>query len=79
MKVKKLPLPPRGIKIKKRLVEKNMTQRDLARKLDMNEQYLADIIRGRRSGNMYLNKMYKELDLDPNEDDSYYNDMRGVI
>lgn len=76
MKVRKLPLPPRGMKIKKRLIEKNMTQRDLANKLDMNEQYLADIIRGRRSGSMYIDSIYRELDL--NADDELL-DMKGVI
>ncbi|GEM_PF-958346 len=78
MKIKKLPLPPRGIKIKKRLVDKNMTQRDLAKKINMNEQYLADIIRGRRTGNMYIGRIYEELDLDPDEDDEFYS-VRGVV
>jgi transcriptional regulator with XRE-family HTH domain len=74
MKVKKLP--PRGIKIKKGLIDKNMTQRDLAKNLKMNEQYLADIIRGRRSGNKYIVRIYKELNLDPDEDEY---DMRGAV
>lgn len=64
MKSERLPLSPRGVKIKKRLVEKNMTQRALAKMLDMNEQYLADIIRDRRSGNMYIDRIYKVLELD---------------
>lgn len=74
MKSKKIQLSRRGINIKKRLIEKNMTQRDLAKKLNMNEQYLADIIRGRRSGNMYINRIYKELDLkiDENDDANYF-------
>lgn len=73
MKIKKLP--PRGVKIKKGLIESNMTQRDLAKKLNMNEQYLADIIRSRRSGNKYIDQIYKELNLDPDEDEL----MRGVV
>ncbi|HBV67227.1 MAG TPA: transcriptional regulator [Clostridiales bacterium] len=77
MKFKKLPLPPRGIKIKKGLVEKNMTQRDLAKKLSMNEQYLADIIHGRRSGNMYIDRIYDELGLNSDEEEPY--SMKGVV
>lgn len=77
MKIKKIPLPPRGIRIKKRLVEKNMTQRELAKKLDINEQYLADIIRGRRPGNMYIGRIYQELEL--KNDDSYLNDKRRIV
>lgn len=75
MKISKIPLPPRGKKIKKGLIEWNMTQRDLAKKLNMDEQYLADIIRGRRPGNKYIDQIYKELKLDPDEDEY----MRGVV
>lgn len=76
MKFKKLPLPPRGVKIKKGLVEKNMTQRDLAKKLSMNEQYLADIIHGRRSGTMYIGRIYDELGLNSDEEE---HNMKGVV
>jgi len=39
-----------------------MTQRELAEKLNIKEQYLADILSGRRSGKKYINQIYKELD-----------------
>lgn len=64
----------RGIKIKKRLVEKSMTQRELAEKIKMKEQYLTDILSGRRSGNKYINKIYKELNLSIDDESDIYND-----
>lgn len=42
------------IKVKKRLIEINMTQRTLAKALDMNENYLTDILAGRKSGTKYI-------------------------
>jgi DNA-binding XRE family transcriptional regulator len=42
-----------GMEVKKRLVELNMTQRELAKKIGVNENYLTDTLRGRRSGKKY--------------------------
>nr|WP_312577703.1 helix-turn-helix transcriptional regulator [Sedimentibacter sp.] len=64
----------RGIKIKKRLVEKSMTQRELAEKIKMKEQYLTDILSGRRSGNKYINQIYQELGLNMEDEDDFYYD-----
>ena len=54
MKETKKQLSLNGIKIKKRLIELNMTQRELSNKLGMNENYLTDILKGRRSGKKYM-------------------------
>lgn len=50
-----------GIEVKKKLIELNMTQRELAKKLEMNENYLTDILNGRRSGKKYKFKIIKIL------------------
>lgn len=42
-----------GKEIKIRLIELNMTQRTLADKVGVNENYLTDIVNGRRSGKKY--------------------------
>ncbi|WMJ81466.1 helix-turn-helix transcriptional regulator [Clostridium sp. MB40-C1] len=42
------------IKVKKRLVELNMTQRALAKELNTNENYLTDILAGRKSRTKYI-------------------------
>lgn len=42
-----------GVEVKKRLIELDMTQRELAKKIGVNENYLTDILRGRRSGKKY--------------------------
>lgn len=53
-----------GIEVKKKLVELNMTQRELAKKLQMNENYLTDILSGRRSGKKYKAKIIEILKID---------------
>lgn len=42
------------IKVKKRLIELDMTQRALAKALNMNENYLTDVLAGRKSGTKYI-------------------------
>lgn len=53
-----------GKQIKIRLIELNMTQRALAKKVGVNENYLTDIVNGRRSGRKYkaaiMGVLYKE-------------------
>ena len=46
---RKKPIPIFGVKVKKRLIELNMTQRQLASEIGVNENYLTDILNGRRS------------------------------
>ncbi|WP_347708638.1 helix-turn-helix transcriptional regulator [Clostridium sp. D53t1_180928_C8] len=53
-----------GIIVKKRLVELKMTQRQLAKNIGMNENYLTDILAGRKSGTKYRDSIIKEIDLD---------------
>lgn len=50
-----------GKEIKKALIDKDMTQRELAREINVNENYLTDIINGRRSGAKYKNKIIETL------------------
>ncbi|AYE33815.1 TPA: helix-turn-helix transcriptional regulator [Clostridioides difficile] len=52
-----------GVIVKKRLIELKMTQRDLAKKLNMNENYLTDILAGRKSGAKYRNNILSEIGL----------------
>lgn len=47
--------------VRKRLLELNMTQRQLARDIGMNENYLTDILNGRRSGKKYREAIVKRL------------------
>jgi len=75
MQDKKKPLPLNGIKIKKRLVELNMTQRELANRVGMNENYLTDVLKGRRSGKKYMDEIMEVLGLD----EKHYRPMREVI
>lgn len=74
MKSTKKPLPFKCVKIKTRLIELNMTQRELANKVGVNENYLTDILNGRRSGKKYMDSINKELNI---EDD--LSSMRGVV
>lgn len=57
-----------GKQIKIRLIELNMTQRTLAKKVGVNENYLTDIVNGRRSGKTYrsaiMNVLYENNTVD---------------
>ncbi len=53
-----------GKVIKKRLIEKDLTQRELAEKVGVSNVYLNQIISGQRSGKKYLEDIFKELELD---------------
>ncbi|RDY27479.1 XRE family transcriptional regulator [Romboutsia weinsteinii] len=53
-----------GVIVKKRLVELKMTQRQLAKILDMNENYLTDILAGRKSGIKYRLSILREIGLE---------------
>lgn len=64
MKTKKARLTPFGRKVKKRLVDKNMTQVELAALLGCNKQYIYKILVGERSGEKYLEAMSKILDIE---------------
>ena len=53
-----------GLKIKIRLAERNMTQREFAEELGTSEVYLSRIMHGERNGNKkYITKIVKMLNL----------------
>lgn len=57
-------LPPAQAKIiKKALVDREMTQRQLARMVGMNENYLTDVLNGRKAGTKYLNEIEEILEI----------------
>lgn len=60
----KTDIPFFGIIVKKRLIELDMTQRELARSIGVNENYLTDILKGRRSGKKYKEAILKTLEID---------------
>ena len=61
---KKSSLSPFGIKVKKKLTELDMTQRELANKVGCDENYLTHIFRGRRTDKKYRAAIRSELGLD---------------
>ena len=54
---KKRQLSERAKRVKKELINQGMTQRELAAKVEVGENYLADILAGRRSGNKYWDEI----------------------
>lgn len=50
-----------GKRIKKRLIDLNMTQVELARQLGISKQYMRRIISGDRSGNTYRERIEEIL------------------
>lgn len=64
MDKRKSSIPYFSIVVKKRLVELDMTQRELADEVGMDEKYLTEILRGRRSGAKYKQAITEILGLD---------------
>jgi transcriptional regulator with XRE-family HTH domain len=62
--MKKRKLTPFGLKVKNRLADLNMTQKELANKIGTSDVYLSMILYGERSGNMYIEDIKKNLKLD---------------
>lgn len=58
---KKTPIPLFGILVKKRLIELSMTQRELAHEIGVNENYLTDILNGRKAGTKYKDAINRRL------------------
>lgn len=54
MKTKQQKLTPFGKKVRKRLIDKGMTQVELAALLGCNKQYIHKILVGERSGKKYI-------------------------
>ncbi len=61
--MKKRALTPFGIEVKKKLIELNMTQRQLAEAVGMGEVYLNVVLHGERSGEKYVRAIETYLDL----------------
>lgn len=75
--MRKKTIPIFGVQVKKRLIELNMTQRQLAREIGVNENYLTDILQGRRSGTKYRDAINQRLNLKTEEKE--YQRVREVI
>ncbi len=61
--MKKRKLTPFGLKVKNRLADLNMTQKELSRKLGTSDAYLSMILYGERSGNMYIEDIKNMLNI----------------
>lgn len=55
-----------GVIVKKRLVELNKTQVELAKEIGTSANYLHLILYGERSGKKYMSKIMSTLSIDPN-------------
>ncbi len=62
--MKKRKLTSFGLKVKNRLADINMTQKELAEKLGTSNAYLSMILYGERSGKKYLDKIKSLLKID---------------
>lgn len=54
-------LTPYGRAIKKRLIDRGMTQIELCRRIGCNEDYMLKIMKGLRSGEKYADAIHQEL------------------
>ena len=61
--MKRRKLTPFGEKVKRKLVEVNMTQKKLAEALGTSEVYLSMILYGERSGKKYIPGINPRLEL----------------
>lgn len=57
-------LTPFGRKVKKKLIDKGMTQTELAALLGCNRPYISKILTGERSGKKYIGKIAEILEID---------------
>ena len=64
MKTKQQKLTPFGKKVRKRLIDKGMTQVELAALLGCNKQYIHKILVGERSGKKYIEEISRILDIE---------------
>ena len=54
---KKRQLSERAKRVKKELIDQGMTQRELAAKVNVNENYLIDMLAGRKPGKKYWDEI----------------------
>lgn len=52
--MRKRKLTPFGLRVKNRLADLNMSQKELAEKIGTSDVYLSMILYGERSGDMYI-------------------------
>lgn len=52
-----------GKKIKKKLIDKNLTLQELAERVGTTPQYINHIMYGRRPGDKYLDRIYEVLEI----------------
>lgn len=64
MTTKQMKLTPFGRQVRKKLIDRNMTQVELAALLGCNKQYLHKILIGERSGKKYIEAIAKILDIE---------------
>ena len=64
MRTKQIGLTPEGRMVRKRLIDKDMTQVELAALLGCSKQYLRKILCGERSGKKYMEEILRILDID---------------
>ena len=62
--MKKRKLTPFGLKVKNRLADLNMSQKELAEKIGTSDVYLSMILYGERSGDMYIEDIKLILNMD---------------
>lgn len=63
--MKKRKLTPLGVIIRKRLLDKEMTQLQLAKEIGTTKVYLNYILHGERRGKKYLPRIFAALEIDP--------------
>ncbi len=64
MDVRRARLTPFGKKVRKRLIDKGMTQVELAALVGCKKQYLHKILIGERSGRKYMGEIARILGID---------------
>jgi transcriptional regulator with XRE-family HTH domain len=65
--MRKRQLTPFGMTVKKRLIEKGMTQIRLAEEIGTSKNYVNLILYGERTGKKYIHKIAAVLDINPDE------------
>lgn len=61
---KKWKLTPFGIKVKKRLLEKDMTISELAEQIGVKQSYLSQVLYGDKKGYKYMDKICSILEIE---------------
>ena len=65
--IRRYPVIPFGREIKKRMIDLDMTQSDLARKMGVSSPYVGEILRGTRASENARRKICEAVGLDYDE------------